>query len=276
MAVKNILLLNSSEKINYHITGLYRCYRTIPKKCGCHLLGFGGAMSRITEKQKLKEERGTGFGKYYKPWILVRDLGSDGTSCVFRDWKHGRQIQCLSQGEAAAYRLLRWRDDVIDIREQFPLDLKLTTAIARRLGLPHPHNRHSRMTTDFLVTYMNPEKTYYLKAYTVKPNEASFTTYALKNHLIEQTYWGIKGVHLEVIYADYLDKIFAENIYQCVQYYDLSNVENNIDMVKYLIAQKRLTVDMKTDYLNFRQLAEEYVRNKDALIKIFGSVTTNG
>lgn len=226
-------------------------------------------MSRITEKRKLKEKRGTGFGQEYKPWILVRELGSEGTSSVFPDWKHGRQIQCLSQGEAIAYRLLRWREDVSDIREQFPLDLKLTVAIARRLGLPHPHSRNTHMTTDFLVTYMNPDETYYLKAYTVKPNKTYFTEYALKNYAIERTYWGVKGVHLDVIYADSLNKIFAENIRQCVQYYDLSTVENDIDMVKHLIAHKKLIVDMKSDYLNFPRLVEEYIHNNDALTNLF-------
>ena len=97
-------------------------------------------MGRITTARKLKEGRGTGTGADYKPWIQAREIGSVGTESVFNDWKHGRPIQCLSQGEMKTYHALRWRDDVLDIREQFPLDLKLTLAIAHRLGLPHPHD----------------------------------------------------------------------------------------------------------------------------------------
>ena len=202
-------------------------------------------MNRITVKTKLREKRGTGEGADYKPWILAREFGSEGTSCVFNDWKHGRQIQCLSQGEAKAYHLLRWRDDVIDIREQFPLDLRTTVTIAKKLGLPHPHDQHTVMTTDFLVTYRNPDGAKYLKAYNVKLNESYMTEYALKNFAIEQAYWGLQGIHLEIIYADSLNQTYISNIKQCVQYYNIADVHTPIDRVKYLVAHKQLDVDMK-------------------------------
>ena len=220
-------------------------------------------MSRITEKTKCKEGRGSGFGADYKPWTLAREVGSNGTSSVFNDWKHGRQIQCLSQCEEKAYYLLRWRDDVVDIREQFPLDLNLTRAIARRLGLPHPHNRNTRMTTDFLVTFQNPDGKYYMEAYNIKANRDAFDQYALKNFAIEQAYWNIKGIKIEVILADNLNIILYSNIKQCMPYYNASAVQSKVDIIKHLIARKLLVLDMETDYLNIPKISEEFFKNKE-------------
>ena len=220
-------------------------------------------MSRITEKTKLREKRGTGQGADYKPWILAREMGSIGTESVFPDWKHGRQIQCLSQGEAKAYRILRWRDDVTDIREQFPLDLDLTLAIARRLGLPHPHNKQTHMTTDFLVTYDTPDGKV-LKAYSIKPNVNHMTDYALKNFAIEQAYWGVRGVHLEIIFSDDLNPTLAENIKRCVRYYSAKDIQTPEDAVKHMIARKMLVVDMETAIINYAEIAKTFI---DSIIK---------
>lgn len=225
-------------------------------------------MSRITEKTKLREKRGTGEGSAYKPWILAREVGSIGTESVFPDWKHGRQIQCLSQGEAKAYRILRWRDDVIDIREQFPLDLKLTRAIARRLGLPHPHDLNTHMTTDFLVTCDTPNGKM-LKAYSIKPNVNHMTDYALKNFAIEQAYWGVRGVHLEIIFSDDLNSTLAENIKRCVRYYSAKDIQCPEDAVKHMIARKMLVVDMETAIINYAEIAKTFIDSiiKDPLLK---------
>ena len=220
-------------------------------------------MSRITDKTKLREKRGTGEGASYKPWIQAREVGSIGTESVFNDWKHGRPIQCLSQGEARTYHLLRWKDDVLDIREQFPLDLKLTLSIARHLQLPHPHNSSSHMTTDFLVTYDTPNGKM-LKAYSVKPNIKHMTDYALKNFAIEQAYWGVKGVHLEVIFSDNLNSVFAENVKRCVRYYDIKSVQSKMDFIKFMIAQKILVVDM-TQPIDFPQLVTQHLQTESQI-----------
>ena len=216
-------------------------------------------MSRITESTKIKQKRGTGEGADYKPWVLSREVGSEGTESVFLDWKHGRQIQCLSQAEAKAYRFLRWQDDVADIREQFPLDLKLTLGIAKRLNLPHPRNHRTHMTTDFLVTYMNPNYTRHLKAYSIKPNRKSFDNYAIKNLMIEKTYWNLKGIPFEILYADEISKILDTNIKECVRYYNADDVHNPVDAVKCLIARKLLIVDMESAYLNYVKLSQAFI-----------------
>lgn len=81
-------------------------------------------MGKISEQRKRQEGRGTGTKKDYKPYIQAREINSLGTCSNPIDWKTGRTIELLSQGESALWHILRWNDDVIDIREQYPLDLK--------------------------------------------------------------------------------------------------------------------------------------------------------
>ena len=82
---------------------------------------------------------GTGEGAEYIPYITTSEFNSRGTTSVITDWKTGRQVHCLSQSEALWYYVLRWRDDIADIREQYPLDNIQTTMIAEQLGFRHLH-----------------------------------------------------------------------------------------------------------------------------------------
>ena len=125
-------------------------------------------MPMITEEGRLRRGRGTGEGKDYKPWLENREVNSMGTASEVIDYKTGRQVHLLSQGEVYWYYLLRWRDDVTDIREQFPLELEMTVEISRKLGFRHPYNEKTRMTTDMLIT--KTDGTY--EAYSVKTDKS--------------------------------------------------------------------------------------------------------
>ena len=68
-----------------------------------------------------------------------------------------RVIDLLSRHEFHAYLLYSWdRATYSNIREQFPLPLDLTRAIAAREGIRHPWNRDVKcdavMTTDFVLS----------------------------------------------------------------------------------------------------------------------------
>ena len=121
--------------------------------------------------------------------------------------------------------------------------------------------RPRRIKIKDIVTYKNPDGTRYLKAYSIKPNKSHLTDYALKNFAIEQAYWGINGIHIEIIFSDNLNKILASNIQQCVQYYNIKTVQSKIDLLKHLIARKIIQPDMETNYLNFPLLAAQYLDN---------------
>lgn len=81
-------------------------------------------------------------------------------------------------GEMLWYYILRWDDENIDIREQYPLDYAKTVEIAESFGLRIPQHI---MTTDFLVTKADGRSV----AYSVKTNSdlkiESWNYYLLKN-----------------------------------------------------------------------------------------------
>lgn len=103
-------------------------------------------------RMKRKRKMGTGEGKDYIPYITTSEFNSRGTTSVIKDWKTGRGVHCLSQGETLWYYILRWDDNNVDIREQYPLDVDKTVAIAEEMGIQYPRNKAQVMTTDFLVT----------------------------------------------------------------------------------------------------------------------------
>ena len=60
--------------------------------------------------------------------------------------------------------MLRWDDNILDIREQYPLDLELTNEICDDRCCKHPGGRNCYMTTDFYVIYKDgPEKAFSVK-----------------------------------------------------------------------------------------------------------------
>lgn len=102
-----------------------------------------------------KEGRGRGSGAAYLPWLTIQDVPSSGRrSRVFTPLT-GREHHLLSDIETSVFFVFHWNDDVLDLREQFPLDRAETRRLAAELGVPHPKDRHTGvdivMTLDLLV-----------------------------------------------------------------------------------------------------------------------------
>lgn len=107
-----------------------------------------------------REGRGQGEGANYVPWFLVREFSSRGYRTVTWSTKFLRKIHLFSMLEWWVFLLLEWNPAVISLKEQLPLDRKITREIAAMQGI----KRHPRvgkvdvvMTTDFLVVVRSPE-----------------------------------------------------------------------------------------------------------------------
>ncbi|WP_322005167.1 TnsA endonuclease N-terminal domain-containing protein [Paraburkholderia tropica] len=140
----------------------------------------------------IKEGRGKGEGKEYKPWLTVYDVPSDGRVHRPRGLKTNRTHHLLSDIEYRHFLLLEWDPDVKDIREQFPLDLDRTQAIAREAGIRHPRDTRSDednvMTSDFLVV-VGEGKRRKLVVWAVKPAEKLNDKRVVEKLEIERRYW---------------------------------------------------------------------------------------
>lgn len=107
----------------------------------------------------IKEGRGVGSGKDYKPWLTVRDLSSSGRSHRVWGFQTKRIHHFLSDLELSAFLLFNWNPAVSDIREKYPLRFEDTIEIAKDAGIRHPsiRGKNKVMYTDFLLDLNTPE-----------------------------------------------------------------------------------------------------------------------
>lgn len=85
----------------------------------------------------------------------------------------------FSDLERNYFYYLDFADNVVDIREQFPLlPINETIIIAKELGIEHPRDPVTKepivMTTDFLITFKEQDGNIVEKARTLKYNYCSF------------------------------------------------------------------------------------------------------
>ena len=104
-----------------------------------------------------KEGYGQGEGSSYRPWIRVQDVPSIGRSRKTPGIKSGRLHHFLSDLEYHYFLILEFSDQVLDIREQYPL-FATTRArdIAADMGIQYPRFFGTQLpfvlTSDFVVT----------------------------------------------------------------------------------------------------------------------------
>lgn len=212
-------------------------------------------MRRISEETKRKRGMGTGSGATYKPYIQAREFNSLGTTSNAIDWKTGRTMELLSQGELELWLILRWDDANLDIREQSKLDLKDTLKISDEIGIRHPKNKKTSMTTDLLVTRKDGSEI----VYSLKTSRASLINERTTAKLfIEKCYWTRRNVKFKLMYKDELNNILAQNIRLVTAFYRRSSVFDDLSLLKHMIATKQIIVDMESKILDFEKLFEKY------------------
>ncbi|MCI2282336.1 TnsA endonuclease N-terminal domain-containing protein [Colwellia sp. MSW7] len=190
----------------------------------------------------IKEGRGSGQNSEYKPWITVRDLPSDGRVHRVFGHKSQRTHHLLSDLELAVFLLLEWHQDVIQIREQFPLQLETTTQVAAESGISHPSLSGVKqyMSSDFLVNSHNPNQPKFVLQ--AKYAEAIGDARTVEKLELERRYWKLKEVpwflvteqdipqtvikNIKWLYPAQRDEIDMELLIQRVDYYDYHFSQN--------------------------------------------------
>lgn len=150
-------------------------------------------MKQLTalEKETRKMKRlglGQGEGTAYRPLVTIWDA-RHASRRMHRLPYLGRTGEYIDDYHYAAFLSVWWQDDVIEIRESYPLQWEVTVALGRKLHIPHP--RHSdgsprHVVTDLLVTRLrNGVET--AEAYSVcRPSRQSGTAFALN-----RAYWSL-------------------------------------------------------------------------------------
>lgn len=171
--------------------------------------------NKITNERRFKEGRGLGFLADYKPWIKIQDIASKGTCTRIKGIKTGRVHHLLSMLELNCFYCLDWCEEVFDIREQYPLDLDETLAIANEIGIRHPRVPVTQddvvLTTDFLITLHNPIN-FRDVAITVKYAKDLENPRVVEKLEIERHYWQRRGIDWLIITENQINSILVKNI----------------------------------------------------------------
>jgi hypothetical protein len=182
-----------------------------------------------TEKKQekwMKEGRGIGIGKEYKPWLTIQDVPSTGRATRLHSIKTQRQHHLLSDMERDYFYIVEYADCVKDIREQFPLlPLEQTLLIANELGIKHPTDPKTQvpvvMSTDFLLT-VEQEEDNVLLARTIKSKADLMNERQIEKFEIERRYSLKKEVDWGIVTEDEIHETnLAKNIPIFHSYYDL-------------------------------------------------------
>jgi TnsA endonuclease N terminal/TnsA endonuclease C terminal len=168
------------------------------------------------QQRRSKEGRGVGTGADYTPYLLIHDVPSEGLVSRVWGWKTNRVHHLLSRLELKLFYTLEWRQDVFDIREQFPLDRDETLAIADRLGVRHPRDPKTKdyivMTSDFVITVrkgFGREE----QIRTVKYEDDSEKERVKEKLEIERVYWEVvRGLDWGVVTEKDVDATLAANV----------------------------------------------------------------
>src|SRR5215213_4143273 len=164
----------------------------------------------------IKEGRGKGQAKDYKPWLTTQDVPSTGRRSRVPGWKTGRLHHTLSDNEIDYFYLLEWADDVIDIKEQFPLiDLEVAQTIASDMGVKYPAAEKSGfpyiLTADFFITIHANGQTKEI-ARTIKPAKELDKQRVIEKFEIERRYWTAKGIDWGIVTEHEIPQTLVKNI----------------------------------------------------------------
>lgn len=162
-----------------------------------------------------KERRGEGSGANYQPWLTVRDVPSRGRSHRIAGVVTDRIHHLLSDIERRAFLIYDFRDDVRDIREQFPLDRDQTRSIAEAAGISHPVDIKSRVdlvqTTDMVIDLERDGKIVTV-ARTIKTADDLGKPRTIEKLEIERRYWAAQCVDWGIITERELPPVFCRNL----------------------------------------------------------------
>ena len=216
-------------------------------------------MKMKSDRTKLAEKRCLGEGPDYTGFILARESGSIGTAVSVYDPIAGRKVELLSQGEAELFWIIRFRDGVKEIKEQMMLAPEIVAEICTEFEFRKPSHI---LSTDLLVEYENGNMT----AYSVKSDRSALfqpnleprkQRRILERQKIEQEYWRRHGAEFKIVFRTDLNPVYTRNVEAAMAFYDPRFVNSEEDMLKYLVAHKKIRIDMENGPVPYARLCRE-------------------
>lgn len=208
-------------------------------------------------ERHIKKGHGQGRRETYKPWLEVRHVPSLGKSSRVIGWKTKRIHSFLSQLELRSFYLFDWENEVIDIREQFPLIPKeQTREIAHILGVKHPQEPKAStemvMTTDFVITLKDGSE----HARCVKYAQDLEDPRTVDKLEIERLFWEQAHIDWKIITEKEVDVTFAKNIEWLHPKKELSSL-NPISQQEIETVRKTIEAEIFAGFRPLNEIASE-------------------
>lgn len=165
----------------------------------------------------IKEGRGQGEGKEYKPWLTVQDFPSMGRVTRVFGWTTQRIHHFFSDTQLKYFYLLDWEEKVIDIREHYPLiDLEVVLNDISDLRLDKFIDRKTKetyiLTTTFLITLLNSDGQKSFAARSIKYASELSKKSTIEKLEIERRYWKARGIDWGIVTNKDINDVRARNI----------------------------------------------------------------
>ncbi|WP_460111909.1 TnsA endonuclease N-terminal domain-containing protein [Pseudomonas sp. H3_D04] len=163
---------------------------------------------------------GGGAGASYVPWLRVQDVPSIGRSHKIQGVKIDRIHHLLSDLERSYFLVCEFSEDVVDIREQYPLlPSERAQAIATSIDVRFPRYPRTTlpyvMTTDFLLTVKDQNGNFKSVARTVKYRSdlvGKGNKRTLEKLEIEKRFWQGQGVDWKIVTDEFFTRDLIKNL----------------------------------------------------------------
>lgn len=224
-----------------------------------------------------KEGRGSGELGNYKPWLTIHDVPSKGNSSRIKGWKTGRIHHLLSNIERSYFYFLEWSGNVLDIREQFPLDRVDTVDIANKKGIDHQKDyttdTYIPLTTDFLVT-LKRENKIIVVARSIKPFSQLEDERTVEKLEIEREYWEKKGIEWALVTEKEIPKEYAKNLQWLHPFISLESPDDETLAYK-LLGYVRKQEDSNTLFDVINKFEEDYLLDPGSAVNLLRYLLAN-
>jgi len=167
--------------------------------------------------ERIRKGLGCGSGTHYLPAIRIQDFSSRGVQTRTPSEVLGRTVHTHSYLERALFLVTEFRGNLLEYREQFPMERAVTLGAAKKLGIRHPVYPKSGgmpvvMTLDALVTERAGPAASKLTAWDVKPHAELQNRRVLEKLTLHKAYCAYSGILHRVFTERSLNKVVVQNI----------------------------------------------------------------
>lgn len=230
-----------------------------------------------TIKRFLNEGRGVGERGSYRPWLQVQDISSQGRSTRTYSYKSQRVIHLLSDLQLYYWYLLEFDEQVIDVREQYPLldfhelNIQMDKGLEKKLfnvktNVPHV------FIVSFLITRVDHNNNQFYEARVIKTSSELEKKATVERLELISRYFQTKNIDFGIVTEKEVNKQLARNIGWFLTAYDLQDypeLMGNLEFLKTDMINLLSSNTEKTFQSVFTRLERSYQLNEGMGLILF-------